>query len=140
MGTKGKESVVENCALCGCQLNRGGKYAADTPEGRAHATEHHYVAERFFGRSANRRGTKRTPIFQTCPWGLEGRSDVYCYECHELVLHNPVLAPEDLAALAGLVLERGLDEPTKGDSHEKLAGRIKLFHEVIAAGLRNLGR
>lgn len=41
---------------------------------------------------------------------------------------------------AELVKERGLNEPEKGDSHEKLTGRIKLFQEIIAAGLRELGR
>ena len=133
-----KRTRAERCALCGCRVNRSGNYATEEPEGRAHATEHHYVAERFFGRSNNRRGTKRTPVFAACPWGLEGRSDVYCYECHELVLHNPVLLPEDVTAFAALVRERGLAESTKGRSHKKLAARIKLFNEVIAAGLKAL--
>ena len=136
MGMKLKVIGLESCALCGCTLNRGGKYAEASPEGRAHATEHHYVAERFFGRSKNRRGTQRTPIFSTCPWGLEGASDVYCYECHELVLHNPVLVPQEVTAFRELIKIRGLDEPAKGESHEKLAGRIRLFQEVIAAGLK----
>ncbi len=119
-------------------LNRGGKYAEESPEGRSHATEHHYVAERFFGRSKTRRGTRKTPVFPACPWGLEGASDVYCYECHELVLHNPVLIPEDVAAFRALVKKRGLSETAKSGSHKKLAGRIKLFQEVIAAGLKVL--
>ena len=138
MARKAKARSAESCALCGCALHRGGKYATDDTAGRAHATEHHYVAERFFGRSKTRRGTQTTPVFRACPWSLEGKSDVYCYECHELVLHNPVLRPEDVAAFAALVRQRGLGEPQKGDSRDKLAGRIKLFHEVIAAGLTAL--
>ena len=47
-----KQQPVERCALCDCILHRGRDYAADTPSGRAHATHHHFVAERFFGRSA----------------------------------------------------------------------------------------
>ena len=55
MKSKAKKQTVERCALCDCILHRGRDYAADTPSGRAHATRHHFVAERFFGRSANRR-------------------------------------------------------------------------------------
>ena len=131
-------AVVERCALCGCAVHRSGRYATEDSEGRSHATQHHYVAERFFGRSSNRKGTQKTPIFPTCPWGLEGRSDVYCYECHELVLHNPVLLPDDVAAFGRLIRERSLDEQVKGDSLQKVAGRVELFHEVIVAGLKVL--
>jgi hypothetical protein len=35
------------------------------------ATQHHYVAERFFGRSSNRRGAKPEGVFLSCPWGAE---------------------------------------------------------------------
>ncbi|WP_242370670.1 hypothetical protein [Anaeromyxobacter sp. SG26] len=138
MAKKTKPLGSETCALCGCTLNRSGKYATEDAAGRSHATEHHFVAERFFGRSSSRRGTRRTPVFATCPWNLEGKSDVYCYECHELVLHNPVLLPEDVSAFAALVRERGFGEAEKGESREKLAGRVKLFHDVIAAGLKAL--
>jgi hypothetical protein len=27
----------------------------------------------------------------------EGESDVFCYECHEVLLLNPLLLPEDVA-------------------------------------------
>jgi hypothetical protein len=49
------------------------------------------VAERFFGRSNNRRGTQRDRVFEECPWGIEGQTAVFCYDCHEELLHNPVL-------------------------------------------------
>ena len=79
----------EACAICGCSVNRCGNYARSSVEGRSHASKHHFVAERFFGRSTNRRGTKRDGIFKTCPWGHEGECGVYCYECHEELLHKP---------------------------------------------------
>ena len=126
----------ERCSICGCILNRGGNYARPTTEGRAHATKHHYVAERFFGRSTNRRGEQRDPIFENCPWNLEGKFAVYCYECHEELLHNPVLSPEDIAMFAELVRSRHLNEDQKANDRGKLAGRIQLFHEVIRAGLK----
>src|SRR5690348_3107690 len=68
----------ERCVLCGCRVHRRGVYATPTVEGRSHATSHHYVAERFFGRSAMRRGEQREGIFSACPWGIEGKSAVYC--------------------------------------------------------------
>lgn len=133
--------MPEHCSICDCELHRTrNTYAQPTVLGRSHATEHHYVAERFFGRSANRPGTVRDPIFDACPWGFEGRTAVFCYECHEDLLHNPVLLPRDLRALADLVRSRDLSEEQKADDRSKLSGRIQLFHEVIAAGLEAMGR
>ena len=126
---------IERCALCGCKLVRGrGTYATPTIAGRAHATKHHFVPERFFGRSGNREGT-RERIFSRCPWDLEGMTGVFCYECHEEVLHNPVFPPRDMLALADLVRRRGLSEQEKGTTRRKIAGRIKLLHEVIESGI-----
>jgi hypothetical protein len=113
-------------------------YARPTVEGRSHATEHHFVAERFFVRSTNRRGTKTEGIFVSCPWDQEGQSALFCYGCHEELLHNPVLLPEDIARFAELVRLRGLTEEHKSADRSKIAGRIALFREVIACGLSNL--
>jgi hypothetical protein len=96
------------------------------------------VAERFFGRSTNRKGTKTEGIFAECPWGHEGKSDVFCYECHEELLHNPVLLPEEVARFAELVRANGLNEETKTEDRSRLAGRVKLLHAVISAGLAAL--
>jgi hypothetical protein len=128
----------EHCAICDCVLHRNGGYGRPTYEARSHASEHHLVAERFFGRSANRRGTLRDSLFPSCPWNSERVLGVFCYECHEIMLHNPVLLPEDLSAFAALVRERNLHEDTKPTDYEKIAARIQLFHEIIAAGLRAL--
>jgi hypothetical protein len=131
--------MTERCAICGCLLHRTkNTYARPTVEGRSHATSHHYVAERFFGRSANRRGTTTEGLFPSCPWGHEGESVVFCYECHEELIHNPVLLPEDIARFAALVRQRGLSEEMKTESRELIAGRVALFHEVIARGLASL--
>lgn len=128
--------MLEHCAICGCLLHRTrDTYARPTVAGRSHATKHHFVAERFFGRSTNRRGTKTEGVFPSCPWGHEGESAPFCYECHEELLHNPVLLPEDISRFAELVRRRGLSEETKTESRSPIAGRIKLFREVIALGL-----
>jgi hypothetical protein len=102
-------------------------------------TRHHYVAERFFGRSANRRGVLTQRVFAECPRGKERHAEVFCYECHELLLHNPVLLPEDVMRLAALVRKHGLCEDEKPDDYARIAGRIRLFHDVIARGLSSFG-
>jgi hypothetical protein len=128
---------VETCAICGCQLHRSkNSYASPTAKGRSHASEHHYVPERFFGRSKNRKGTQRVKIFKKCPWGHEGERGTFCYECHEELLHNPILLPEDISRLASIIRKRGLEEHKKKASRDKIAGRIKLFHEIIQRGLK----
>jgi hypothetical protein len=128
--------MSENCAICGCLLHRmRDTYARPTVAGRSHATRHHYVAERFFGRSANRRGTVTESVFKECPWGEEGKTVVFCYECHEELIHNPVFLQKDISDFAKLVRVRGLTETEKSDSREGIAERIKLMHEVIVAGL-----
>lgn len=133
--------MKEVCAICGCLLHRTqNTYARPTPEGRSHASKHHYVPERFFGRSKNRRGTQREKIFEECPWDHEGESAVFCYDCHEELLHNPVLLPEDIERLAKIVKSKGLAEDKKTEFREKIAGRIKLLHEVIKRGLEQIER
>ena len=129
---------LTKCAICGCSIHRGGKYAVPTIEGRSHATRHHYVAERLFGRSATRKGEQREPIFKDCPWGLEKQSLEFCYECHEELLHNPVFLPADICRFAELVRLRNLDESEKTASKDKIARRIELLHEVIEEGVKAL--
>lgn len=133
-----KSTRAQRCRLCGCLLHRNGNYGRPTSEGRSHATDHHYVAERFYGRSRNRRGTQREPLFVSCPWGVEGQKTTFCYECHEEVIHNPVFLPGDFEHFAELVRKRGLSETRKPKNRRKVAGRIKLFHEILARGLEVL--
>jgi len=129
----------ERCAICNCPLHRRtDTYARPNAEGRSHATAHHFVAERFFGRSKNRPRTQTEAVFDSCPWGVEGQSAIFCYECHEELLHNPVLLRQDIEAFAQLAADRGLSEEEKSSDRSRLAGRVKLLHEVIAAGLQAL--
>jgi len=132
------ETKDDTCAICGCRVHRKGGYAKPTVKGRSHATKHHVVAERFFGRSANRHGTIRKPIFKHCPWKQEGVTVLFCYECHEELMHNPVLLREDVERFAKLVRHRGWNEDKKSADRSRIAGRIELLHEVIAAGLTAL--
>jgi hypothetical protein len=127
-----------SCAICGCLIHHGGEYATPTVNGRSHATKHHFVAERFFGRSNNRKGTQREGIFAVCPWALEGKTEEFCYECHEELLHNPVFLPADIQGLRDLVKFRGFSEQEKPATRTKLAGRIELLNEIIARGIETL--
>ena len=61
---------------------------------------------------------------------------VFCYECHEDVIHNSVFLRNDLEALAELVRLRGLNEDFKSDNRDKVGARIQLLHEVIEAGIQ----
>lgn len=131
---------VERCALCGCVIHRSGGYAKPSLQGRSHASEHHFIAERFFGRTKNRPGETREAIFPDCPWeanglSLEGQKTQFCYECHEEMLHNPVFLPKDIAAMAEIVRRRGLNEETKDTDREKIAGRVMLLHDIISRGI-----
>ncbi len=122
---------IERCAICNCGLHRTrNTYARPTIEGRSHATEHHYVAERFFGRSTNRSDGVRARIFVECPWGVEGSTAVFCYECHEELLHNPVLLASDIERFARLVKDRGFAEDQKTESRTTHLGRL------LSAGFR----
>jgi hypothetical protein len=77
-------------------------------------------------------------MFPSSPWGHEGESEVFCFECHEELLHNPVLLPEDVERFAELVRMRGLSDTVKTEDRSKIAGRIALLHDVIARGLKTL--
>jgi hypothetical protein len=48
------------------------------------------------------------------------------------------MLPEDIARFSTLIRTRGLSEEQKSENREKIAGRIVLFHEIIARGLQNL--
>lgn len=131
-------NMMSNCAICGCIIHREGEYAKPSIKGRSHATKHHYLSERFLGRSRNRRGEQREPIFKECPWNIEGQTEEFCYECHEELLHNPVLLQADIRRFAELVKLRKLNETRKTKSRDKIAGRIKLLHEALELGIAKL--
>jgi len=130
---------MEKCAICGCTLHREGEYAQPTIRGRSHATAHHFVPERFFGRSKNRPNEQREAILSESSLADdEGASGVFCYECHEELLHNPVLLQEDIELFSELVKAKGYAEEEKEQTRKKIAGRIELLHQVIRAGLKVL--
>ncbi|MFH1031612.1 MAG: hypothetical protein V1767_03480 [Chloroflexota bacterium] len=132
---------VGHCAICGCELSsEKNAYAKDHRSGRSHVSTHHYIPERLFGRSKTLKNKSLgMVIFETSPWkGMEGKSDQFCYECGEILLHNPVLLRQDIKLFARLVRLRHLNEVQKTDSKQKIRKRIILLHEVIKEGLKVL--
>lgn len=136
--SQSKIPVHANCAICNCPLHSDGKYADGSHQSRSRQSKHHVVAERFFGRSANRPNDVRQGILVECPWNSNKATVPLCYECHEELIHNPVFLQEDLKAFSDLVRAHGLDEDVKPIGRDKIAGRIKLLNDVIKAGLKSL--
>jgi hypothetical protein len=133
----------DKCVLCGCPIHREGDYAKPSIKGRSHATKHHYIAERFFGRSKMSKGKEKgKPIFtsESVPWELDKKrkTDEFCYECHEELLHNPVFLPSDIERFAELVRLRHFNENIKTKSKDKIGKRIELLQEVIERGTISL--
>jgi len=56
------------------------------------------------------------------------------------MLHNPVLLTEDIDTFSEIVRARGFDEDIKPRDYNRIGGRIRLFHEIIAAGLKALSK
>jgi hypothetical protein len=138
---KGKAKMnmkVESCAICGCPVHRSGEHTRPRIAGHSHVATRHRVPERFSPRPAKRRGARKHGLSVACPWGPEKQATVYCYECHEALIHNPVLLPGDVQAFAELVKIRGLNEDDKPSEKDKIARRVMLLHEVLATGLFTL--
>jgi hypothetical protein len=115
---------AERCTVCGCAVHREGRYGLATTQGRSHASEHHFVATRLLKRRSER------------PWFLEQETIVCCYECHEELLHNPVLLPTDLLRFALLIQSRGLNDDEKLPGRKGFVARVQLLQEVIAVGIK----
>jgi hypothetical protein len=86
------------------------------------------VATRLF-----RSGTERPSS-----WLIHQETVVCCYECHEELLHNPVLLPSDLRRFAQLIQSRELGDVEKLPGRERFSARVQLLQEVIAVGIKTL--
>lgn len=106
------------CQLCKTPLkegNLGNIYG--TGEGLNHLSRHHLFPKRFKKYYTNDEIQK---IFH-----IDNPSSfrVFCYECHEEILHNIVLNDSMVAGLSTLL--DGKDKKTK----------IKIIHEIIKKGI-----
>mgnify|MGYP001619825991 CR=1 FL=1 len=129
---KSKSKNEGNCGLCGCALLRMGKYGEDNALGRCFPSEHHLVAKRFYGKNKN----KRSKILDDDDFKKFSNEKIkLCYDCHEELLHNPVLSPDNMKGFKELVRKKHWDERNKKDGKEKIRGRIKLLQEIIDKGI-----
>ena len=129
---------MEDCEICGCRVTRGPGYGEANSVGRSHASRHHLIPQRFLGGPGAGRTEDRSPLFSHSPWGHEDDCAVLCYDCHEELLHNPVLLHEQIETLAALCRLRGCNETDKTEDRSPLAARVQLLHEAIALGLEEL--
>ena len=63
---------------------------------------------------------------------------MFCYDCHEELLHNAILLPPDINRFAELVRLKGLNESQKTASTDKIRQRIELLDEAIEKGIKAL--
>ena len=136
MGRK-TDDKKEKCEICGCQLtSKQDTYGQDTLAGRAHQTKHHNIAKRFYGQQNGRK-----PIFKKKDRTGNGWNVTRCcFECHEELLHNPILTSKNIKTLSTLVKKTGSGERRKPEDKKRIANRILLFHAVIDTGLEALNR
>jgi len=129
-----KQPVKIHCQLCGCLLGcEKGTYAQPTISGRSYGTWHHYIAKRFFSQ-------KDSIIFNKNYYKYTGKTEIFCYECHEELLHNPIFLPKDIDKFAMLIRRKRCGEGNQGKilKREKIGQRIMLLHKVISKGLDEL--
>ena len=69
---------------------------------------------------------------------FEGTAGVFCYECHEELLHNPILLPDDIAKLRQCFVQKGITETEKTNDRILAARRVALLHEVIQRGISSM--
>jgi hypothetical protein len=126
-----EKNVDNKCSICGCQIHRGGNdYAKPDTNGRSHATSHHCVAKRFF--------YHENQIFDKNEYITQQDILELCYECHEELLHNPIFFRIDIERFAQLARLNHFNEKRKSNNRKKIAGRIRLLHEVIEQGIKTL--
>jgi len=137
--TSKTKEAEKTCAICGCPLHRtAGTYAKPTADGRSHATDHHCVPKRFLS-DKNTKGEKRGPVLTDRHWAEKGSQTVtLCYDCHEELLHNPILLEEDVKHLRQIMDNKGCTETHKTEGDYKcIANRVRIFHEIIKAGIEH---
>lgn len=121
--------MLEHCLICNCELNKSGHYGEDTRVGRAHRSRHHHVPQRFFRRPDL--GVTRTDhLFSSSARG-ESRDRLGSIATNVTRSCSTIQYSSRGMSRASHVLFAGKD-------WTKIAGRIRLFHAVIEAGLAAL--
>ncbi|HEY9205431.1 MAG TPA: hypothetical protein VIO58_05870 [Candidatus Methanoperedens sp.] len=111
------------CQLCKTPLKEGNLgYAYGTSEGLTHLSRHHIFPKRLKKYFTNDEIQK---IFHI---DNPSSSMVFCYECHEEILHNIILN-DSMVAMLSTLLDRK-DKKTK----------IKIIHEILKKGIEEYSK
>src|SRR5262245_43097277 len=126
----GKE-LPQTCALCGKPL----RYASNNKKAAiqglhcgANTHDHDAKSEAHLGHVGGARSRDEFRKLSQKAWAEMGVKDptksmILCFECHEIVLHNPVLSEGQMARLGILFKGRGLEE------------KVVLLNRIIEDGL-----
>jgi hypothetical protein len=120
-----------NCALCGKQLKYSSANSTARAEGLSLTSDTHdpsAKSEMHYAHCGGKNFREQFENIGDAYWhqmGVQRRfgSKICCFECHEVVLHNPVFSEAQLDRLASLF---------KGKSFEE---RVVILNHVIDLGL-----
>ena len=98
------KETKSQCMLCGIEYATGVVYASE--HGRRSRGRHHLFPRRFEKRGMSQEGLARKLDVETRDLGFVH----LCYECHEELLHNPVLTIKMLDELSHLIKGKSLED------------------------------
>ncbi|MBK9278353.1 MAG: hypothetical protein IPM93_09280 [Candidatus Obscuribacter sp.] len=126
--------LPKTCYLCDKTLRYNYKNKAAVTQGLPLTEDTHDLdakSEAHYGHNGNKGTRKEFERLSDAAWKAMGVSQktgskIMCYECHEVILHNPVLSETQIEKLR--VLFRG----------KSFEARVIQLNQVISAGLEKL--
>ena len=98
------KETKSRCMLCGIEYSTGAVYA--TEHGRHSRGRHHLFPRRFEKYDMSQEGFAKKLDVETRDLGFVH----LCYECHEELLHNPVLTAKMLDELSHLMRGKNFED------------------------------
>ena len=112
------KEATDHCMLCGIEFTKTGVYA--TKSGQHKRGEHHLIPKRF-----EKNGISQVSLAKKLNVGTRDFEPVYlCYECHEVLLLNPVFTTEMIKELSPLIKGKSLED------------KVVILSRVIQLGIR----
>lgn len=123
-----------NCALCKKRLRYASSNKKAMKQGLpvgAETHDHDAKSKSHFGHMNSKKSRPQFKSLQSAAWKKMGVKDpngslILCFECHEVILHNPVLSETQLDLLSSMF---------KGKTFDK---KVFIFNRVLDAGLNAL--
>ena len=112
------KEATDRCVLCGIKFTTGDVYA--TKSGQYNRSKHHLFPTRF-----KKHGISQESLAKKLNVGTRDFDPVYlCYECHEILLLNPVFTTEMIKELSHLIKGKSLED------------KVVILSRVIQFGIR----